>query len=66
MVIRLLDEMDGEKLYEITTVRDLTISIIVGKDGTEYSTDDWQSYQPKSFDEVHDFRWVPLEDFADL
>lgn len=57
--IEILDENEetGETLYSIKTVEDLTISVIVAEDGTEYYNDDWQGYQPKSFDEVYEGCW---------
>ena len=63
---RVLDENEmGEVLYELDIrdvgeVGDLTISVLVEPDGTEYSTNDWQITQPKNLDEAPDYIWIPL------
>ena len=62
----ILDENEdtGETLYEVTILTGDTISVIVDADGEEYFNDDWQSTQPKSFEEVYDgcWRWYRGED----
>lgn len=63
---RIIDANDTETLYEITTVGDMTISILVEPDGEEYSTKDWQGTQPKSLAEAADYEWVNLEDWKNL
>lgn len=62
--IRVLDERDGETLYEITTCTNDTISVLVCEDGTEYCVKDWQGTQPETFDEVPDFEWMTFEDLV--
>lgn len=62
--IRVLDERDGETLYEITTCTGDTISILVCEDGTEYCVKDWQGIQPETFDEVPDFEWMTFEELV--
>lgn len=61
---KILDADDTRTLYQITTVDDLTISILVDVDGEEYSTTDWQGIQPMSLAEVEDYDWILLEDWA--
>ena len=60
---RILDQTETETLYQINTVGDLTISILVSEDGEEYSTTDWQSIQPISLAEVEDYDWIHLSDW---
>ena len=59
----ILDADDTRTLYQITTVDDLTISILVDEDGEEYSTTDWQGIQPMSLAEVEDYDWINLSDW---
>ena len=61
-----LDTNDTSTLYQITTVEDMTISVLVDEDGNEYSTTDWQGPQPTSLSEVEDYDWVRLVDLAYL
>lgn len=63
---KVLDTDDTSTLYQITTVNDLTISVLVYEDGEEYSTTDWQGPQPTSLSEVEDYDWVRLVDSACL
>lgn len=58
--IRELDfnEATGETLYEVRVVTGELVSCIICEDGTELFTSDWQAEQPKSFDEVPEWRWV--------
>lgn len=60
---KILDADDTRTLYQITTVCDLTISILVDADGEEYSTTDWQGLQPTSLAEVKDYDWINLSDW---
>lgn len=59
----ILDADDTRTLYQITTVNDLTISVLVDRDGEEYSTTDWQGIQPISLAEVEDYDWINLSDW---
>jgi hypothetical protein len=59
----ILDADDTRTLYQITTVDDLTISILVDGDGEEYSTTDWQGIQPMSLAEIEDYDWINLSDW---
>ena len=59
---KVLDTNGTDTLYQITTVCDLTISVLVSEDGEEYSTTDWQGPQPASLAEVEDYDWVNLAD----
>lgn len=61
---KVLDTDGTDTLYQITTVCDLTISILVSEDGEECSTTDWQGPQPTSLSEVEDYDWILLEDWA--
>lgn len=61
-----LDTNDTSTLYQITTVEDMTISVLVDEDGNEYSTMDWQGPQPTNLSEVEDYDWVRLVDWAYL
>ena len=60
----ILDENEdtGETLYAVKILTGDVISVIVTENGTEYFNDDWQSYQPKSFSEVGDWRWYRGEE----
>lgn len=60
---KVLDTDGTDTLYQITTVDDLTISILVDGDGEEYSTTDWQGIQPMSLAEVEDYDWINLSDW---
>jgi hypothetical protein len=63
---RILQTDGTDTLYQITTVNGLTISILVCKDGEEYSTTDWQGPQPTSLSEVEDYDWELLINMARL
>ena len=63
---RILQTDGTDTLYQITTVNGLTISILVCKDGEEYSTTDWQGAQPTSLSEVEDYDWELLINMARL
>ena len=62
--IKILDENEstGETLYSVKVLTGDVVSVIVAEDGTEYFNDDWQSTQPKSFEEVGDWRWYRGEE----
>lgn len=60
---KVLDTDDTRTLYQITTVEDMTISVLVDEDGEEYSTTDWQGLQPTSLAEVKDYDWINLSDW---
>ena len=62
---RLIDSNDmGELLYAVyCPVFDLTISVLVEPDGSEYYPDDFQSLQPETIAEIAsgDWRYVLSE-----
>lgn len=62
---KVLDTDGTVTLYQITSLYD-TISVLVDRDGEEYSTTDWQGPQPTSLSEVEDYDWEKLIDMARL
>lgn len=60
---KVLDTDDTYTLYQITSLYDMTISILVDGDGEEYSTTDLQGPQPTSLAEVEDYDWINLSDW---
>lgn len=57
--IELLDENEstGEALYAVKVLTGDVVSVIVAEDGTEFFNDDWQSTQPKTFEDVASGGW---------